>query len=87
MSFIKKVSKFLHARGMAYLFFIFSVCSFIFLHSATWAYSWIAALYPLGDKFVPTLLGIISICIGVPFFIFSFLLLQGIKEIKSKEKQ
>ena len=86
MSFIKKVSKFLHARGMAYLFFIFSVCSFIFLHSATWAYSWIAALYPLGDKFVPTLLGIISICIGVTFLYLLFSAFAGDKRDKIKGK-
>lgn len=39
-----------------------SVCAAVFLSSATWTYGWIADLYPLGDKFVPTLLGVICAC-------------------------
>ena len=42
-----------------------SVCAAVFLSSATWTYGWIADLYPLGDKFVPTLLGIICACAAV----------------------
>ena len=42
-----------------------SVCAAVFLSSATWTYGWIADLYPLGDKFVPTLLGVICACAAV----------------------
>ncbi|MBD5082660.1 MAG: hypothetical protein HDT34_00555 [Clostridiales bacterium] len=67
MGFIKKVSNALHSKGCSYLFFILSVFAFVFLDSAKWAYGWIAALYPLGDKFVPTMLGIILVCIAITF--------------------
>ena len=42
-----------------------SVCAAVFLSSATWTYGLIADLYPLGDKFVPTLLGVICACAAV----------------------
>lgn len=42
-----------------------SVCAAVFLSSATWTYGWIADLYPSGDKFVPTLLGVICVCAAV----------------------
>lgn len=42
-----------------------SVCAAVFLSSATWTYGWIADIYPLGDKFVPTLLGVICACAAV----------------------
>lgn len=42
-----------------------SVCAAVFLSSATWTYGWIADLYPSGDKFVPTLLGVICACAAV----------------------
>ncbi len=84
MRFIKKVSNALHSRGCAYLFFILSACAFIFLDSAEWAYGWIAALYPLGDKFVPTMLGIISVCIAVTFL---YLLVSAVAGDKLKNKK
>lgn len=40
MSFIKKILNVLHSRGCSYLFFILSVCAFVFLDSAKWAYGW-----------------------------------------------
>ena len=45
--------------------FVLSVCATVFLSSATWTYGWIADFYPLGDNFVPTLLGIICACAAV----------------------
>lgn len=86
MRFIEKLSAFLHSRGTAYLFFIFSVCSFVFLHSATWAYGWIADLYPLGDKFVPTMLGIITVCIAVTLIYLLFSAFTGKNKDKIKGK-
>lgn len=86
MSFIKKISAFLHSREMSYLFFILAVCSFVFLHSATWAYGWIADLYPLGDKFVPAMLGVISVCIGVTFIYLLFSAFAGNNKDKIKGK-
>ena len=81
---IKKVSNALHSRGGSYLFFILSVCAFAFLDSSKWAYSWIAALYPLGDKFVPTMLGIIAVCIVVTFI---YLLITAVCGDKIKGKK
>ena len=65
MKFLKKLSNAIHARAASYVYFVLSVCAFVFLRSAVWTYGWIAELYPLGDKFVPTLLGIIALCIAV----------------------
>ncbi len=84
MDFIKKISNVLHSRGCSYLFFILSVCAFVFLDSAKWAYGWIAAFYPLGDKFVPAMLGVISACIAVTFI---YLLIAAIAGDKLKSKK
>ncbi len=65
MNFFKKVGSAIHSRVFAYTSFVLSVCAAVFLSSATWTYGWIANLYPLGDKFVPTLLGIICACAAV----------------------
>lgn len=59
MKFFKKVGSAINSRAFDYTSFVLSVCAAVFLSSATWTYGWIADLYPLGDKFVPTLLGII----------------------------
>lgn len=67
MKTLKKLGHTLQKRGSAYVFFALSVCAFFFLKSATWTYGWIAALYPLGKNFVPTLLGVIGVCIGITF--------------------
>ncbi len=81
---MRKISSFLHSRGCSYLFFVLSVCSFVFLHSATWAYGWIADLYPLGDKFVPVMLGVISVCIAVTFGYLLFSAFAGKKKDSMK---
>lgn len=67
MKFIKKASSILHSKTCTYLLFVFSVCAYIFVDSAQWAYNWIAQLYPLGDKFIPLMLGIICACTAVNF--------------------
>lgn len=58
MKSIKKTEKFFNSKGMSYVFFVFSLFAYAFLNSATFAYGWIAELYPLGDKFVPTMLAV-----------------------------
>lgn len=65
MKFFKKVGSAIHSRAFTYTSFVLSVCAAVFLSSATWTYGWIADFYPLGDKFVPTLLGIICACAAV----------------------
>ena len=65
MKFFKKVGSAINSRAFAYMSFVLSVCAAVFLSSATWTHGWIADLYPLGDKFVPTLLGIICACAAV----------------------
>lgn len=53
--FSRIVNKFCSKTG-AYVFYVISALAFAFLSSATWTYSFIADLYPLGAKFVPTVL-------------------------------
>ena len=53
--FSRIVNKFCSKTG-AYVFYVISALAFAFLRSATWTYSFIAELYPLGEKFVPTVL-------------------------------
>ena len=65
MKFFKKVGNTINSRAFTYISFVLSVCAAVFLRSATWTYGWIAELYPLGEKFVPTLFGIICACIAV----------------------
>lgn len=65
IKFFKKVGSAIHSRAFAYTSFVLSVCAAVFLSSATWTYGWIADLYTLGDKFVPTLLGVICACAAV----------------------
>ncbi len=65
MKFFKQLGSAIHSRAFAYMSFVLSVCAALFLSSATWTYGWIADLYPLGDKFVPTLFGIICACAAV----------------------
>lgn len=82
MDRIKKVSNVLHSRPCSYLYFIFSVCAYIFLNGASWAYGWIAEIYPLGDNFIPVLFGIISACIAITF---AYLLFTAFAEKKKKD--
>jgi len=70
MSFLKSIAARLRRQGWAYLFFCLSCLSITFLHSARWAYDWIAELYPLGEKFVPTLFGIMGACATVNLVFF-----------------
>lgn len=65
MKFFKKVGNTINSRVFTYISFVLSVCAAVFLRSATWTYGWIAELYPLGEKFVPTLFVIICACIAV----------------------
>lgn len=65
MRFFKSFTDKLSSKPFAYIGFIISALAFAFLSSATWAYSWIEILYPLGSKFVPTLLGICGISIVI----------------------
>lgn len=34
----------------------------MFMSNAVWTYSWIAELYPLGEKFVPVFLSVTVVC-------------------------
>ena len=59
---MKSIGKAFHSRIGAYIFFALAASTYTFLHSASWAYGWIADIYPLGENFVPTLFGIIIAC-------------------------
>ncbi len=65
MSFFKSLWKAIHARAASYVFFVLAAVSYVFLDSATWAYGWIADLYPLGENFVPVMQIVIAVCAAV----------------------
>lgn len=67
MKFINKLSHFIHSKSGAFLSFILGVCAYVFVSSADWTYSWISASYPLGEKFIPTFLGIIAASSAINF--------------------
>jgi len=62
MKFIKRIDKAFHTRAGSYIFFVMAAAAFTFLYGSRWAYGWIAELYPLGDKFVPVLFCVITLC-------------------------
>lgn len=64
MKGFKRVWGALHSRVGTYVFLVLAAMAFAFLRSATWAYSWIAELYPLGENFVPTVLIVIGVCMA-----------------------
>lgn len=70
MKFFKKLFGALQSKTGAYVFYAFACTAFMFLMSATWTYGWIAQLYPLGDKFVPTVL---SIAAGIAVLLFVYI--------------
>ncbi|MGN0544059.1 MAG: glycoside hydrolase family 18 protein [Acutalibacteraceae bacterium] len=75
MKFFRKVGNAVCSKTCAYICAVLSVFAFVFLSSATWAYGWIAELYPLGERFVPTMLVVIAVCIAVNFI---YLLLKAL---------
>lgn len=83
MKFFRNLWSTLHTRVATYVFVILAAVSFTFLDSATWAYSWIADLYPLGANFVPTVLGLIAV-LGVLMFAY-LLMLVFTKEKKANK--
>lgn len=84
MKFIKKISNAVHSKTGSYLFMLISIFAFIFLKSAEWAYVWIAELYPIGDKFVPLMLGIISVTAAVNFLYLLFSAVKGEQKNENK---
>lgn len=84
MKTFRKISGILHSRTCSYIFFVISVLAITFLKSAQWAYGWIAELYPLGDKFIPVMFGIIAVCIAVNFGYMLFTALAGENKNKAK---
>ena len=85
MVFFRRLWKSLHTRVGTYIFFVLAAVSLAFLNSATWAYSWIAELYPLGANFVPTVRIVIGVCMAVMLVYLILLALTG-KEKKIKGK-
>lgn len=61
MKFFKKIGKFLNSRAGSYIFYVLAVASFVFIKSATFTYSWIAELYPLGRNFITLILGLSAV--------------------------
>lgn len=59
---MKKFFGIFKSKPWAYVFYALNVAAFAFLYSASWAYGWIADIYPLGKAFIPVLFGIITLC-------------------------
>lgn len=65
MKALKRFGNALTSRAGAYIFYVLAMLAVVFLESATWAYTWIAELYPLGNQFVPTLRIVILVFAGL----------------------
>lgn len=77
----KNVWKGIHSRVGAYVAYALSALALALIRSAAWAYGWIAELYPLHDKFIPTLKGIIIFCIVFnTLYLFSHLMRNKAKQ-------
>jgi len=68
MKFLKKFGNSFHTRAGAYVFFALAAAAAIFLRSSSWAYGWIAELYPLGENFVPAAFILIGLCAAYNFY-------------------
>lgn len=77
--FFKKIEKGLNSSVGSYIFALLAALACAFLYSADWAYGWIAALYPLGDKFVPLMFALIIISWAVNII---FIILQSFSKSK-----
>ena len=67
MKFLKRIGSSFSTHIGTFVFFALAATAFFCLRSAKWAYGWIAELYPLGEKFIPMLFILISICAVVTF--------------------
>ena len=67
MKFAEKASKLFHSRISTFIAFLLSLFAFIFIKGADWTYGWIADSYPLGNKFIPTLLTVIAVSAAVNY--------------------
>ena len=72
MRFFQRIGNALQSRAGACVFFALAAAAFFFLRGSSWAYGWIAQLYPLGEAFVPALFALIGVCAAT---ILCFLLL------------
>lgn len=76
-----KILKLFSTKAGAFVSIILAVFAFIAIKSATWTYGWIAAYYPLGDKFIPTFSAIIAV---IAIFNFIYLLYTAFAKEKGK---
>lgn len=63
----EKKLKFFQTSADAFISLILSVFAFSAVRNATWTYGWIAQSYPLGEKFIPTLLTFIGVIAVINF--------------------
>lgn len=61
--FFTAVWKGMHSAISAYIIYAISVAAVVFFHSASWAYGWIAEIYPLGQNFIPVFFAVAAFCI------------------------
>ncbi len=84
MNFFKKIEKGFNSHAGSYIFYILAAAAFAFLKSAEFAYGWIAELYPLGNRFVPVMLGVAGVCTAILFAY--IMLISLVSENKSIRK-
>lgn len=86
MKSLSKIEKKFNANTGSYVFYILAVSAFAFLKSAEFAYGWIAELYPMGEKFVPVMLGLTAVCSIILFaYIILFSLTPEKKNIRKNK--
>ncbi|MCL2107109.1 MAG: metallophosphoesterase [Oscillospiraceae bacterium] len=62
MSIFKRIKTATQTRAGVYIFYVLAAAAITLLHSAKWAYGWIATSYPLGTLFVPACFAALCVC-------------------------
>ncbi len=65
MKLIKRIADAVNSRTGSLVFFALSAAAFTFFYSSSWAYGWMAEIYPLGDGFITLMFCIIGISSAV----------------------
>lgn len=74
-----------HSTVGAYVFYVMSAIALVFVRSAKWAYEWIEEIYPLHEKFIPTLKGVIITTIVLNALYVLYCAITKDKSVRSKK--
>ena len=81
MKGLQQIWNALHSRAATYVMIVLASMAFVFLNGATWSYSWIADLYPLGEHFIPVILAVTGVCMAA---LIAYLLLLAFTQGRDK---